>query len=207
MAVMSKGKVGMLIIITVAILAIIVVIATLPPPHKVELSYSFETDMQDWVPNGLDLDHSPPLNWSIARNDSMASDGNVSLRLYLENWNDKGKIWVERKFEMKANQAYRVTIQFTFATCDFGSVNHWTIIAGALASRPQTVDELSPTYRDKTGNGHDSDIGFVWLEKTYNSDMKAGSDGAIWVVIGVWGTFETPRTYFLDDAQITFTER
>ncbi len=206
MAVMSKGKVGLLVIMAVVILVIIVVIATLPPPHKVEYSYSFETDMQDWAPNGLDLDHSPPLNWSITRNESMAVDGDTSLRLYLENWNDKGKIWVERKFEMKSNQAYRITIQFTLATRDFGSVNHWTIITGALASRPQSVDELSPTYRDKTGNGHDSDVGYVWLEKAYSSDMRTGDDGSVWVLVGVWGTFETPRTYFIDDVRITLTE-
>lgn len=204
---MKKEQAGVLFIVAALIVVALVVLATLPPPHKVYFSYSFETGMEEWAPNGLDLNHDPPLNWSISRNDSMARDGNYSLQLYLENWNDKGKIWAESRFEMKADQEYRVTIEFALGTRDFGSVNHWTMIAGAMTSRPQSVDDLNPAYRDKTGNGQDSDVGYLWLDKSYISETRAGADGTVWVVIGVWGTFETPRTYFIDAVKLTFTER
>ena len=161
--------------------------------------------MDGWGVSGLDLD-DPAVEWSIAQNTTMVDAGNASLRYYLNNINDKGKIWIERPFNVTKDQTYRVTIEYAFATSDFGGANLWRIIAGALPSRVDSVDHLEPTYQDRTGNGFDYDSGYVWLEKKYDVSAKSGSDGLLWVVIGVWGTWEGPRTYFVDDVHITLTK-
>jgi len=50
-------------------------------------------------------------------------------------------------------------------------------------------------------------VGIVWLENVFTSTATASAEGELWVSIGVWGTSEFPRTYYLDDVEIAFTPR
>ena len=166
--------------------------------------YSFETNMESWEVRGIDLDH-PSVDWSIHRSDTMAFHGNISIELYLNNLNDAGKIWIEREFEVIPEQAYEVEIEYAFATADFVSFNLWRIITGVVEMPPETRDDL--IFQDYTGNGYDNDVGYIWLNKSYNFIIKSPNDGKLYVIIGIWGTWETPRTYYLDNVNVTFTEK
>ena len=78
--------------------------------------------------------------------------------------------------------------------------------AGVSEADPETVDDLD--FQDETGNGASDDVGHVWGARTYPlGTATAGGDGLLWVALGVWGTFETPRAYFIDDVEVTFTRR
>jgi hypothetical protein len=166
--------------------------------------FSFETDMEGWEARGIDLD-SPSVDWSINRSDTMAFDGNISVEFYLENFNDAGKIWIEREFEVKTRRTYEVKIEYAFASSDFGSFNLWRIITGVVEKSPETRDDL--IFQDDTGNGYDNDVGYVWLNKSYSFTIKSTSNGKLYVILGIWGTWETPRTYYLDNVHITFTRK
>jgi hypothetical protein len=168
----------------------------------VEVTTSFEQDWDGWVSEGIDLD-DPPVAWNVSRSTDRATGGLWSARLDLENYNDKGKIWIRRAFTVRPGVAHRAEITFRFATSDWGFANLWTIIAGALAAAPTRADDLP--YQDHTGNGEDMDTGWVWLSRAYEQRVVAGADGMIHVVIGVWGTWETPRTYYVDDVRVRLT--
>jgi|GEM_PF-1315028 len=163
--------------------------------------YSFEENMQDWESDGTDLS-SPPINWSIERSDDRATDGNKSLKLYLDNMNDAGKIWIEKQFELDANTQYEITIEYDFATSDFGSFNLFKIITGASLTNPETYDDL--TFQDHTGHNQQEDIGYTWLNKSYTLTVETNDNGTLYLSIGVWGTWETPRTYYIDAVNISF---
>jgi len=163
--------------------------------------YSFEENMQDWESDGTDLS-SPPINWSIERSDDRATDGNKSLKLYLDNMNDAGKIWIEKQFELDANAQYEITIEYDFATGDFGSFNLFKIITGASLTNPETYDDL--TFQDHTGHNQQEDIGYTWLNKSYTLTVETNDNGTLYLSIGVWGTWETPRTYYIDAVNISF---
>ncbi|HMA83031.1 MAG TPA: hypothetical protein VKP59_02255 [Candidatus Thermoplasmatota archaeon] len=163
--------------------------------------YSFEENMQDWESDGTDLS-SPPINWSIERSDDRATDGNKSLKLYLDNMNDAGKIWIEKQFELDANTQYEITIDYDFATSDFGSFNLFKIITGASLTNPETYDDL--TFQDHTGHNQQEDIGYTWLNKSYTLTVETNDNGTLYLSIGVWGTWETPRTYYIDAVNISF---
>lgn len=173
-----------------------------PPPSSI---FSFENDMEGWVVRGTDLvlAGDREIAWSIDRSCEVVHDGKYSLRLYLENLNDAGKIWIERRFTVMPNVRYHVNVKFAFASQDYGSVNLWRIIAGVLPRSPQTRDDL--IYQGDTGISADTGPGFMWLEKSYDFDATSASRGELFVILGIWGTYETPRTYYLDAVQVTFT--
>lgn len=162
--------------------------------------FSFEEDMEGWVPDGTDLDN-PPVKWSIHRSNETASDGDSGLKVYLNNVNDAGKIWIERSFDLEPNTTYDVAITYEFASADYGDFNLWTIIAGAAPEAPQNAGDL--IFQGDTGTGSE-DQGFIWLTKNFDFIVQSADQGFIWVFVGVWGTWETPRTYFIDNVTVGF---
>jgi hypothetical protein len=167
--------------------------------------FSFEETMQGWEARAVDLELADSaISWSITRTQEMAKNGSSSVRLYLENWNDMGKIWIERSFAVKPDALYKVEISYAFASSDWGDANLFRIITGVLQESPQSRDELM--YQGYTGNGAGSDVGYVWLEKSYSFSVKSNVSSKLYVVIGVWGVWETVRTYYLDNLRIVFTE-
>lgn len=154
--------------------------------------------MDGWVAEGLDLD-DPPVDWSIERSSDRATQGTWSVRYFLANYNDAGKIWLRRAFPVPAG-TYDVSLEFGFATADFGMANLWTIIAGARNAAPARVADLP--FREHTGHGSDQNLGWVWLPKRYGDTVSVGRGGAVHVMVGVWGTWETPRAYYADEIEV-----
>lgn len=172
-------------------------------PDSQRYSFSFEEGFQGWTASGTDLEiGNATIPWSIERTEDRASDGNTSVRLYLNNLNDAGKIWIERQFIVEPDTDFRVNISYDFATQDWGDFNLFTLITGVSATRPQSRDDL--TYQGTTGNGSGTDVGYIWLKKSFDITAHSDDNGNFCVSIGVWGTFETARTYYIDNVQVTF---
>jgi hypothetical protein len=174
------------------------------PDGRVTFETSFETGLDGFASDGTDLD-DPPIEWSIERTQEEAAEGAWSVRLDLDNLNDAGKIWIERAFDLEPGAAYDVEVTYAFGTSDFGDINTWTIIAGVDPENPEVVGDL--TFQGSTSTGGDEDVGVVWLDKSHSFTATAGASGELWVSLGVWGTSEFPRTYYLDDIRIEFTPR
>jgi hypothetical protein len=170
------------------------------PPASGVYTYSFEKDMEGWMANGTDLDN-PPVQWSIERSQDMASYGNYSLKLYLDNMNDAGKIWSERTFEVPPDESYHIHIEYDLASSDWGDMNLWTIITGVIPA----TSKVEPVFQGNTGNNASEESGFIWLHKAYDFNVNPGSEGKLLVMFGVWGTWETARTYYLDNIDIRIT--
>jgi hypothetical protein len=192
---MSMSKI---IYLLVCIPLILAGCSTLQIPKQTE--FSFEQGMDGWVAQGTDLSN-PAVEWSIERSGDMASEGDTSLKVYLNNLNDAGKIWIQRPFDVDSDSYYQVHVDYDFASADYGDLNLWTIITGAVLGPPTKADEL--VYQRDTGNGADKDEGYKWLHKTYTFDMRTGPKKEIYVIIGVWGTWETARTYYIDNIKVT----
>ncbi|HET6638706.1 MAG TPA: hypothetical protein VFH82_08000 [Gemmatimonadota bacterium] len=178
--------------------------STTGPDGIVVFETSFESGFDDFVADGTDLD-DPPIEWSIERTQEAADDGAWSVRLDLDNLNDAGKIWIERAFDLEPGVTYDVEVTYAFGTSDFGDVNTWTIIAGVDPENPELAGDL--TFQGDTSTGEDEESGVVWLDKTHSFTATAGAGGELWVSLGVWGTSEFPRTYYIDDVRIEFTPR
>ena len=110
------------------------------PGNGVLVEASFEDGFEGFLVDGTDLD-DPPVEWEIVRSMELAFDGDWSVRLELDSLNDAGKIWIERLVELEPNRAYDVDVEYAFASADFGDINAWTIIAGAVPTDPETADD------------------------------------------------------------------
>lgn len=169
-------------------------------PTSYSYSFSFEREMEGWAANGIDLDN-PPVDWSIERSQDIASDGKTSVRLYLNNVNDQGKIWIERLFNVKPDSTYLVHLEYDLASADWGDMNLWTVITGMVQEPPNKKDEL--VYQGDTKNNAGPEDGFVWLHKKYDFSAQSGPEGKLYLIIGIWGTWETARTYYVDNIKVT----
>ncbi|MDH7479421.1 MAG: hypothetical protein QHH02_05375 [Syntrophomonadaceae bacterium] len=175
--------------------------AVTAPPQT--YCFSFEKDLEGWQPAGTDLDN-PPVRWFIKRSSEQSRDGRYAAKFYLNNLNDMAKIWMQRGFPVKPGRIYRVKVDYTFASADWGNLNLWQIIAGAAPYPPQASADL--VFQEDTGNGSPRNSGYVWLDKSYQFRTESSPGGELYVYLGVWGTWETPRIYYLDSVKVTISE-
>lgn len=202
-------KKSTLIHLTVVIIILLLILTTafflqsmITNPDDKDYFYSFETGMQGWKKDGTDL-LNPPINWSVNQSSLMAYNGSYSIQLLLENLNDAGKIWMQRNFTVKPNTEYQVTVSYYFGSADYGDINLFTLITGASTRNPQNADDL--IYQGDTGH-HQNTTNLVWMKKNFTFNVQTRSDATIYVYIGVWGTWETTRIYFVDDVSINIKE-
>ncbi len=171
-------------------------------------SFSFEKDLEGWAINGTDLTlGSGLIDWSISRSQEMAKDGASSLKFVLYNQNDAGKIWIEKALAVQPNQIYDISVDYAFAS-RMSAGPFFKIITGVLKNHPSTARDLYPAFKDDTWNGSNSnDANFTWLDKKYDFTIKSDDQGILFVVIGIWGTWEVLHTYYFDDVRVTFTKK
>jgi hypothetical protein len=175
------------------------------PPDRVE-SFSFDDGLEGWTAEGIDLMlGDEEIEWSVAYSGEHAGTRGGTVRMHMVNENDAGKIWMERRLTLEPATRYHVTLSFDFGTADYGQFNLFTILAGAFPEPPRTTDALVPAFRGHTSHGGDGPTGVVWLPKQYRFTAKTGPGGELRVVVGVWGTWESTRTYFVDDVKVELT--
>ncbi len=83
-------------------------------------------------------------------------------------------------------------------------INLWRIITRALTARPTKSEDLA--FQGDTGNGSPADAGYQWIEKEYDLAVRSGPDGVLSLAVGIWGTWEGARTYYLDSIRVTISE-
>lgn len=164
---------------------------------------SFEQGLGEWSAHAADVTvGGQEIDWSIDVSTDRASAGSSSVRFTAENLSDAAKLWIQRPLDLEPNTTYRITIAFDFATADVGVVNLWRILAGALPSDPDDTQDLQPAFQGETGKP-DNAAGYTWLDKSYQQTITTDSVGTVIIVVGVWGTYEVTRTYYVDQVRIT----
>lgn len=149
---------------------------------------------------------NPTVDWSITRSQDRARDGSTSVKLYLNDLNDAAKIWIEKTYSVQQSHNYQVKVTYSFATQDWGDVNSWTVITGALPEHPQVTQDLSPAFQGDSSSGSSAPTEFVQLDKSYALSTRTDSTATIHVVIGIWGTYEVARTYSVDSVRVDIAD-
>ena len=184
--------------------------AVTPPEVPVaDLRFSFETGLEGWAISATDtLVGGGGIPWWVRPSTTQSFEGATALEFYMANYTDAGKIWIVRPIMVSPNRSYRVTISYALASGDYGTMNLFSLITGVTASEPRSATDLAKTFlRDATGNGASSDVGYRWLDKRVEQDVTANAEGRVYVVVGVWGTWETERTYYIDALRVQVVAR
>lgn len=163
-------------------------------------TFSFESSLGDWTGKSKDVAGD---TWEIVTSADRATQGTQSVRLRLDDKNSQGKIWIEKRYAVEKNQAYKVQVTFDFGSADYGGVNLWQILTGAAPDSPSTVGTPSPM--GDTANGQSTDQGYKFLPKTFTVDATSDADGELFVYVGVWGTSPFLRTYYVDNLKVVLT--
>lgn len=178
-----------------------------PTTAQITESSSFETDFDGWSIKATDVWGDPPEAWSITRSQDMARDGSTSVNLVLTNFNDAEKIWIEKPFAVEPNKIYQVTVEYALASIDtIDAGPRFTVITGALPSSPATREDLTPAYKDEAHNGTSTQR-YKWDDRQYEFTVRSNEGGALYVVIGIWGTWEVRKTYYVDDVRVTISSK
>jgi hypothetical protein len=174
-------------------------------------TYSFEDGLDGWTAKAFDIEvGGEDVDWSIETSTDRATAGTHAVQYHVNNLTDAAKIFLEREFTLDPG-TYTLSLDFDFATADFGDMNLWQFIAGVSKAAAASPEDLH--YLGDTGNGHASDDGFVWLDKTFtnaqieDSTVTVAAGEQVYVQLGVWGTWETERTYYLDNLTVKFTRQ
>jgi hypothetical protein len=125
----------------------------------------------------------------------------------MRNDNDGGKVFIEKSFPSEPDQIYQVHLKYAFASRDTGLVLS-QIIAGVLTKSPQSGDDTVPAGKEQSNNGNRNSPSsdYVWLNKSYDFTVHS-TQANLYVVIGIWGTFEVPMQYYLDDVRVTIAKK
>lgn len=158
--------------------------------------YSFENNSEGWTANATDLG---PADWFISRNGEFWVDGAISLKLDLNNTSGKGKVWITRAFDVVPGNKYRVSLDYAFSSRNSAD---FQLIAGVFRSPPQSGDDLSSAFQDDT-----TTLSPLWVHKSYDFTIKSKKSSTVYVVIGVMGTKQTHREYFIDSVCVTFMKK
>lgn len=162
--------------------------------------FSFETGLAGWLAQA-----TAPQAWSVDRTRKFAADGHAALALQLDNRDEPASLWIQRAFHVKPNRPYRVTVDYDFASRDFGNLDFWRLITTVAPNPPETPDDLA--FPDNTDNGSDTDVGLAWNQKRFNFDVRSDQTGKLYVIIGVGATWQDARTYALDNVRVAITEQ
>jgi hypothetical protein len=169
-------------------------------------SSSFETDLDGWSIKATQVWGDPPEAWSITRSQDRARDGSTSLKFVLVNINDAEKIWIEKAFAVEPSQTYNVIVDYGLASSISATSAAFTIITGVLTSSPDTREDLRPAFKDEANNGT-REGGYKWRDAAYAFTVQSREQGMLYVVIGIWGTWEVTDIYYIDDIRISISKK
>ena len=176
------------------------------PGTQTSGSYSFEGSLQGWRAGAVDVAPSAtPDGWSIAATSDAAFEGAWSARFFLDNRGGRAKVFLSRPYALKPFQAYDVHLEFALGTSDGDPAAAFRVLAGAAQFPPANGDAAIFLAQDDTGSAGTTRLS--WVPKSYDAFATTGPSGEMSAVVGIWGTSEATRTYYLDALAVVFTER
>src|SRR5260370_33504551 len=85
-------------------------------PQEIDQAYSFEDDLEGWTIRSDQSESGLPP--PVTRSQERAADGLTSLKFTINRQSVFQRVWIEKVFNVRANQIYDVSIDYSFASRD-----------------------------------------------------------------------------------------
>jgi hypothetical protein len=185
--------------------------------NRLTYSFSFEGDFEGWTPHGDSWElysngEVVPISWSIVPSSGLSTEGSLSIEFMMNEESAGGAVYIDRPFMLEPYTVYRVLIEYDFATKDMPALAQpsvdlpWSITTGVSPSKWNTglpliaydFESLSTTIVDGLITDN-----YVWLEKKGVYTATTGTEGILYVYIGIKG-YWPGRTYYMDNLRVSF---
>lgn len=162
----------------------------------------FEDGFGEWVADA-DVPEDPNnpghfIMWNITRVMGPAHSGEYSLKFFIDGSQDDGTIWIERKIAVKENTQAKVNVSLEFYS-ESESFNTIADVCTYVGTRNPEVEE------DLSVLGSANEVA-GWKNYTYTTTLNTGSNGEVWVAVGITVRWEAYMNYFIDDVELEISD-
>lgn len=190
------------------------------PGTTVTIEEDFEGGIDAWAKRS-DVPEDPNrpgqhVAWNITPAQSPAHDGDWSVAFQLDGTQDDGTIWIERPFQVEANQSYHVNAS-VFAHSVEESFNERAHLVVYVGHQPPEGEEDFPAPGERTNATDPPPVGGLrlpldraegWTEYGFEWVLPAADerqDRALYIAIGISAVWETQLEHHVDAVHIELT--
>jgi hypothetical protein len=192
-------KSGIILGVVVGVLAVLSILAGWYfYPQPAIYNQGFEEGFGGWEEDS-DVPPDPnnpgfPVEWNVSRVTSPVKSGEYSVELYLDGRQDDGTVWIEKLFSVRNDSQLQVEVSFDF----FSESESFNVIAGVVGFAGTSNPEVEGDF---TVLGQADEVA-GWKRYTHTATLDSGSNGEVWVAVGITALWETEMTYQIDDVKI-----
>lgn len=166
--------------------------------------YSFENGLEGWEPKVTGFEINTPGAWSVAPTSTIWEDPGESLKLEMNGFTDRARVWIQRAFAVEPRNKYRVFIDYAFHSDDAGDSTKFRILTGVFRNPPELDDDFEPAVQEKTTNAHGT---WGWLHKKYEFTIKSKKKDTLIVIIGIAATRQEQKSYNFDSLCVSIAPK
>jgi hypothetical protein len=165
--------------------------------------YSFENDLEGWLPGSMDVGDGSSQGWSIGPSQQQKAwrDGDYSLRFFTGNSNKDAKVFISRPFAVERKSNYQVKVEYEFVNGSTASGAR--LMTGVLRGQPLIQDDLIPLYQERAQKFPEV---YGWQRKQFQFTVRSKSSEVLEVVIGIAAKRSGRHLYCFDNVCITITK-
>ena len=185
----------------IAIISIAVVIVWYFQPKTTTYTEDFEEDLGGWI-GDADVPVDPNksgshVEWNVSRVTSPAKSGQDSVELYTDGRQDDGTVWIEKELSARKNLHIQVMVSFDFYS-ESESFNWIAAVVGLAGTyNPEVEADFTVIGQANEASG--------WKRYSHTATLDTGSNGEVWVAVGISVLWETEMVYNVDDVKVTIS--
>lgn len=167
--------------------------------------FDFQASLEGWTARSGDLPVGAVVGVERATGPGAGGeDGWVRITAVADE--PRGRVWIERPFEVTPDQSYEVTVAYQLGTADGSSTTPWEVVSGVDTEAPTSVELL---VRGSTAPESPGD-GLVWEPRehtfvVFSGPADSGEESAtVWVALGLGLATVDVRQYGLDEIEVSF---
>jgi hypothetical protein len=194
---MKRKTIGITVLISIIIISSVSITIVFTSGSK--YNYNFEEDFEGWIgdaDNHVGENDSVIVDWNVTRTTTEVYEGDYSVALEIDGFQDDGGVWIERKYELDKVKNVKVVISFYIFCDNIGMNSRALIFASANKTNPSVEEDFDQKITTLSSDSYLE--GWYRFKIAYN--LK--NTDTIWVAIGIKVAWETLLCFYIDNVLV-----